>query len=91
MQYDDWDRDIIPDSTSIYKPVRYPRVADLRDERGNRCEECQSPDNLEFAHVKETRLRFKGRGQTQRYYDIKKNPDSYKLLCKKCHRKLDRR
>lgn len=72
------------------KPVRFPRIQSLRDERGNKCKVCESTSNLEFAHIKPTELRFKGRGQTQRYYDIKRNPESYELLCKKCHGKFDR-
>ena len=69
------------------------RVQQLRDERGNKCESCEEPErwtkgkcNLQFAHVKPTGLNGVGRGQTQRYLDIKRNPGSYKLLCAGCHR-----
>lgn len=30
-----------------------------------------------------------GRGQSQRYHDIKKHPDCYKLFCKPCHKRYD--
>ena len=42
---------------------------------------------LEFAHIKPTGLNGKGRGQTARYYDIVNKPDSYKLVCQRCHKK----
>jgi hypothetical protein len=83
------------------------RVYKLREERGNKCEckrtECHGEQmpcgkglmfKLEFAHVKPTGLtglNGRGRGQTQRYYDIKNNPDAYELLCNSCHLEFDLR
>lgn len=65
-------------------------MQELRDARGNRCRRCRSRAKLEFAHVKETPLRGRGRGQMHRYCDIKKNPDCYELLCWDCHHEFDR-
>jgi hypothetical protein len=70
------------------------RVSILRIERGNRCEYCgkrgrtnkRGRPNLEFAHLAPTGLRGRGRGQIQRYYDIKRHPETYALLCRGCHR-----
>ena len=45
----------------------------------------------EMAHVQPTGLNGLGRGRKERYYDYKKHPESYKLLCHKCHKKLDGR
>ena|ERR1700733_14214747 len=79
------------------KPLAYAnrRVASLREARGNKCEDCGATGTddkpLEFAHLKPTGLCGRGRGQTQRATDILKNPDSYALLCNKCHRKRDKR
>src|SRR6185369_10379450 len=63
----------------------------LREARGNRCRRCRARSRLEFAHIKETALKGRGRGQMHRYCDIKKNPDCYELLCYECHREFDRR
>jgi hypothetical protein len=70
------------------------RVSVLRIGRGNRCERCgkrahtdkRGRPNLEFAHLAPTGLRGRGRGQIQRYYDIRRHPESYALLCRGCHR-----
>jgi hypothetical protein len=63
----------------------------LREERGGKCETCSSAEGLDFAHVKKTKLSGAGggRGQGERYYDIKNNPESYLLLCKDCHHTVD--
>jgi hypothetical protein len=63
----------------------------LRDERGNRCRRCGSRVKLEFAHVQATALQGRSRGSIHRYYDIKKNPGAYELLCRDCHRDFDKR
>jgi hypothetical protein len=65
--------------------------AQLRAERGNKCEEddCEETFPLEWAHVKPTRMHGRGRGKKNRLVDVKKNPDCYKLLCRPCHRRRD--
>lgn len=66
-------------------------IQELRDARGNQCRRCGSRLKLEFAHVKETKLRGRSRGQMHRYCDIKRNPDAYELLCWNCHREFDKK
>lgn len=76
---------------------RWPKaMAQLRAERGNQCEyvdlekiRCDINYGLEFAHLESTGLNGKGRGQSRRVMDIKKNPGSYKLLCKYHHKMFD--
>lgn len=63
----------------------------LRAEFGGYCQTCKSKEDLEFAHIKATDLNGWGRGRKERYYDIKKNKDSYRLLCKSCHKELDKK
>lgn len=43
---------------------------------------------LEFHHIKPTGLNGQGRGFDNRIKDILANPDSYILLCRKCHEKM---
>lgn len=62
---------------------------ELRQLFGGRCKCCGSTLSLQFAHIKETGLSGRGRGKSRRYYDIKKHPDCYALLCEKCHKLLD--
>lgn len=72
------------------------KMKELRASRGNCCEECSKTGTLEFAHVALTPLcgangnKGKGRGMPQRYHDIKKHPECYKLLCPECHSKIDK-
>lgn len=61
----------------------------LRAAFGNRCTICSSTDTLEFAHITPTGLNGKGRGGLDRAYDIKRNTDSYRLLCRPCHLRYD--
>jgi hypothetical protein len=73
---------------------RQPRtIAVLRIEWGNRCQKCGASGDvkkLEFAHVKPTGLCGQGRGSVHRYYDIKRNPECYRLLCRQpCHKQFD--
>ena len=70
----------------------------LREARGGKCQDCGHEGSLEFAHVKPTSIKRngegrerRGRGGRNRYYDIKNNPDCYKLLCCNCHDVLDGR
>lgn len=49
---------------------------------GGKCIICGSIKNLEFAHLKPTKLKGIGRGRKERYYDVLKNPDCYVLTCK---------
>ena len=61
----------------------------LRKVFGDKCSFCGSKENLEFAHLEPTVLSGRGRGRKERYYDIKKSPDSYVILCVVCHKTLD--
>lgn len=63
----------------------------LRDEFDSSCQKCGSKQNLEFAHIKPTDLSGWGRGRKERYYDIKNNKDHYVLVCKSCHKELDKK
>ena len=73
------------------------QMARLRALAGNLCVWCGCPglpgDTLEFAHLpgKETGLADQGRGQPQRYYDVRRNPGSYVLLCREHHTEMDGR
>jgi len=58
---------------------------------GGCCELCGSVEKLEFAHVEETDLKGIGRGRKERFYDILKNPLSYRLWCRECHALKDGR
>lgn len=68
------------------------KMDELRAGRGNQCEinGCLVRDKLQFAHIKPTGLSGEGRGRSNRYYDIKNNPECYKLMCKWHHHKFDR-
>jgi len=61
----------------------------LIQEFGGRCEECSTTENLEFAHKEPTGLDGRGRGRKERVYDVIKNPEKYRLLCRDCHRVYD--
>ena len=63
----------------------------LLEERGGKCTwtDCDATEALEFAHVKPTELKGRSRGRKERYYDIIKNPDSYRLLCHFHHKMMD--
>ena len=69
------------------------KMAELRKERGGRCllglAHCSETKRLEFAHVKETGLKGRGRGRAERYRDIKANPECYILACRSCHLRAD--
>lgn len=58
-------------------------------EYGGECEECSTTSKLEFAHKETTGLNGWGRGRKERVYDVIKNPDKYRLLCKDCHKRYD--
>ena len=51
---------------------------------GNKCELCNETKNLEFHHITPA-LIGRGRGSYNRYNEVRKNPELFKLLCKKCH------
>jgi 5-methylcytosine-specific restriction endonuclease McrA len=59
--------------------------------RGGACEECGTFLGLEFAHVKKTKVNGMGRGKWRRYYDVVRHPRSYRLLCSRCHDRMDGR
>lgn len=63
----------------------------LRKVFGNKCQfpECHETENLEFAHLYETKLSGEGRGRKERYYDIINNIGKYMLLCKEHNQLLD--
>ncbi len=76
--------------------MRYSgKMDELREAWGGACAfsagECDGP--LEFAHLpgKPTSLEGQGRGLPNRYHDIKRNPESYVLVCRAHHTELDRR
>ena len=63
------------------------------------CEECRRVSDvacdrrwrLQFAHVKPTPILAvsRGRGRADRYHDIKRHPECYRLLCWWCHYQFD--
>ena len=75
--------------------------ARLVAERGGVCQDCGADHSteivhgqareapLEFAHIKPTGLSGEGRGKQQRVLDVRRNPESYRLLCGTCHNVLD--
>lgn len=62
----------------------------LLEEWGGECLFCGSKEKLQFAHLEETDVKGWGRGRKERLYDVINNPDSYVLLCREHHRKLDK-
>jgi len=60
---------------------------------GGRCQnkKCGSTCELQFAHIKPTRLSGvrRGRGRKEHQGDIAVHPGSYVLLCKSCHEDFD--
>jgi ERCC4-type nuclease len=57
---------------------------------GGKCEKCGSIEKLQFAHIEETELsKKKGRGRKERFYDVLKNPEKYRLYCEECHEQYD--
>jgi len=66
------------------------KFEEMRAQCGNRYELCGIEGvELQFAHIKPTKLTGRGRGLIARYYDIKKNPNSYVLACEGCHEDFD--
>ena len=53
------------------------------------CGECGSKEKVEFAHVATTLLTGPGRGLTRRMIDVIRNPECYRLRCRRCHLNLD--
>ena len=65
------------------------KMDELRKQYGAECQNCGSKEDLQFAHVFPTKLCGKNsRGSSERYYDIKKNPSAYVLLCVTCHNRI---
>jgi len=60
------------------------KIKELKEK--SKCSMCSSRKNLEFHHIKKTKLNGESRGRKERYYDIINNPDCYICLCKKHHR-----
>ena len=73
-------------------PRYYSRaMVALREAWGGRCVVDGSALDLQFAHLKPTRLSSSnGRGLPQRVHDIRRQPERYVLLCSECHVKLDK-
>jgi hypothetical protein len=65
------------------------RLQGLKRLCGGYCRKCGETEQLEFAHTKPTGLKGAGRGARRRFLDVVRNPDSYELLCRKCHGELD--
>ena len=69
------------------------RIKELREELiekfGGKCVVCDSTEDLEFAHIKPTKLSGRGRGRKERYYDVIKNPDCYALTCKEHNKNVE--
>lgn len=63
----------------------------LENQFGGVCQElgCTQTQRLHFAHLKPTSLNGRGRGRKERYFDIKKHPKHYLLLCKRHHKEMD--
>lgn len=85
-----------------WRDISSLHMDELRAHFGGRCERCGANDSgvaywngprrpLEFAHVKPTGLCGQGRGLKNRFLDVLRNPDCYRLLCSRCHRLLDMR
>jgi len=55
----------------------------------NVCFFCGAGGDLEFAHVKPTKLSGQGRGMDRRFRDVLSHPDCYVIACKSCHYLLD--
>jgi hypothetical protein len=71
-------------------------LANLRAEWGDACVMADGKDHrgpLEFAHLpgKPTSLLGRGRGSRERYYDIRRHPGAYVLVCRRHHSRLDSR
>ena len=77
-------------TTQAYRKAWFDQKwQELFDEHGGECTLCPAKTDLEFAHLEPTGLQGRGRGKMKRYYDIKKNPKKYALLCAGCHSKFD--
>lgn len=65
--------------------------------KGRACELCGRSradvpgrkGQMEFAHVKPTKLNGRGRGLKSRYLDVVRNPECYKLVHRCCHAAMD--
>jgi hypothetical protein len=83
-----------------WRDVSAHHMDELRKLYGGRCQRpgCGARSSrqgrrrlgpLEFAHVKPTGLCGRGRGLQHRFFDILRNPDCYRLLCRSCHGWMD--
>ncbi len=65
---------------------------DLISSFGGECYYCpeKDPEQLVFAHLEDTEISGRGRGRKERYYDVKNNPRSYRLMCVECHKQHDK-
>lgn len=77
--------------TTIWVKECYARKkARLIEVYGSKCWLCPREQRLEFAHIEPTGLSGMGRGKYARIRDVEANPGKYALLCRRCHKKLDR-
>lgn len=76
------------------------KLAALRLKWGGKCQDCGRRErygsyaghvqsNLQFSHVRATAIWGRGRGARERYLDVVRNPECYRLRCRKCHRAAD--
>jgi len=66
------------------------RRQELIQRFGGKCKNCGSTEKLQFAHIEKTKLSgSKGRGTKERFYDVLKNPEKYRLYCEGCHEQYD--
>jgi hypothetical protein len=62
---------------------------ELVKSHGGECVRCSSTGNLQFAHREKSGVSGRSRGQKKRLLDVRRNPDSYLLLCSYCHGEFD--
>lgn len=73
------------------------KMEDPRQAWGGHCIWCGTEgydkNRLEFCHLpgKPTNMSGSSRGLSRRYYDVKRNPSNYVLLCMNHHIELDKR
>lgn len=81
------DKDMIVEKKAQSAWIRRKRK-ELVQRFGDGCNTCGGREQLHFHHIKPTLLSGKGRGSPQRYYDVVKNPKSYLLMCRSCHKEF---
>lgn len=61
------------------------------DAIGRRCVFCGTDENIEAAHMAQTKLMRggPGRGKKRRFQDVVNHPEAYRPMCKSCHKTFD--